>query len=670
MRKLIISLVSVASALSAVAAVPDVMLYGQMYTGTGDYGVYSFSSGATEGFEKVAGIAAEPNCGSVSAGSRFYTFSAEPGEFGKEYAVYVYDANSDYSLITRIGEAWSIAKPQQVLAYDASTSTIYTVWQESGYYGTESYLGTINLSDRTLTRVGYGSLYFGYGNTYIVAMAFNPDGELYVIASNSYLYKLDKTSGDLTMVGSTGIYPEYEQSMTFSPDGSVIYWAACNDDIAALYSVDPATGKADKIKDFSGNQEFVSLWVGAAVVADGAPAAATELSASFEGPSLSGELSFRAPEITHGGDGLEGELTYEVLAGDAAVATGAAEPGADVTCQVTVAAAGLTDFTVTFTNDCGAGEPASLNGVYVGPDVPLFVDNLALTPGDAEGEFIISWDAPSEGAHGGYVDASTLKYRLRRLPDFTVLSEDATSPYTDTFLSDVPVSCSYEVMPYVDENISGLPKTTASVMTGKPYEVPYAEDFGSTDHIGSWTVIDANDDGHTWEYQWDFGYYRAYDNENAKDEWLISPYVSLEAGAQYIFSADFRTIAQETVEVRAGTGLTAADMTVAVLEPETIPDTDYSWTPRKAAFTVPESGRYHFGIHAMTASPDDALALYVDNIKVELDPNSDIKAPEVAGDAPLRYFNLQGIEVSRDALVSGVYIITSGESAPRKVVVK
>ena len=71
------------------------MLYGQMYTGTGDYGVYSFSSGATEGFEKVAGIAAEPNCGSVSAGSRFYAFSAEPGEFGKEYAVCVYDANSE-----------------------------------------------------------------------------------------------------------------------------------------------------------------------------------------------------------------------------------------------------------------------------------------------------------------------------------------------------------------------------------------------------------------------------------------------------------------------------------------------------------------------------------------------------------------------------------------------
>lgn len=341
-----------------------------------------------------------------------------------------------------------------------------------------------------------------------------------------------------------------------------------------------------------------------------------------------------------------------------------------MTCQVTVAAAGLTDFTVTFSNGCGAGEPASLNGVYVGPDVPLFVDNLALTPGDAEGEFIISWDAPSEGAHGGYVDASTLKYRLRRLPDFTVLSEDATSPYTDTFLSDVPVSCSYEVMPYVDENISGLPKTTASVMTGKSYEVPYAEDFASSAHIGSWTVIDANDDGHTWEYQWDFGYYRAYDNENAKDEWLISPYVSLEAGAQYIFSADFRTIAQETVEVCAGTGLTAADMTLTVLEPETIPDTDYSWTPRKVTFTVPESGRYHFGIHAMTASPEDALALYVDNIKVELDPNSAVKAPEAAGDAPLRYFNLQGIEVSRDALVPGVYIISSGESAPRKVVVK
>nr|MDE6853903.1 choice-of-anchor J domain-containing protein [Muribaculaceae bacterium] len=662
MQKIIISLAALASTLFAGAAESEVLLYGQLYTGTGDYSIYSFSSGSDDGFEKVADIAAEPNCGSVSTGSRFYAFSAEPGDYGNEYAAYVYDANTGYSLITRIGDAYSIAKPQQVLAYDATTSNIYTAYQESSYYGTESYLGIVNISNRTITRVGYGSLYFGYGKTYIVAMAANPDGELYAIASNSYLYKIDKTNGDISMVGSTGIYPEYEQSMTFSPDGSVIYWAACNDDIAALYSVDPATGNATKIKDFPGNQEFVSLWVGAAVVADGAPGAATALEAVFEGPSLTGELSFVAPEITHGGDALEGELSYEVFAGDESVCSGTAYPGDKVTCTVTVAEAGLVDFTVTFSNANGAGDAASLNGIYAGPDVPVFVDNLTLTAGEGEGEFIISWDAPTVGAHGGYVDASALKYRLRRLPDFTVLSDDAVSPYTDTFVSSIPVSCSYEVMPYVDENISGLPKTTESVMTGQPYEVPYAEDFASTDHIGSWTIIDGNDDGHTWDYQWDFGYYRAYDNENAKDEWLISPYVSLEAGQQYIFSADFRTIAQETVEVCAGTGLTAADMTVVVLEAETIPDTDYSWVARKVLFTVPESGRYHFGIHAMTSSPEDALALYVDNVKVELDPNSSIGTPATVGAASQqRYFNLQGVEVSRDALVPGVYIITSGE---------
>lgn len=181
----------------AAAQPQETTLYGQLYDGSGDFAVYSFSSGADAAKEKVADIAAEPNCGSVKTDDRFYCFSKEPGDWGAEYRVYVYDITDGYTLITSIGSAYSIARDGQVLAYNPVSKKIYSVFKESGYYGTEYYLGEVNISNRTTTKIG-SSLYFGYGSTSIVAMAFNNEGELYAIASNSYLYKIDTTNANLT----------------------------------------------------------------------------------------------------------------------------------------------------------------------------------------------------------------------------------------------------------------------------------------------------------------------------------------------------------------------------------------------------------------------------------------------------------------------------------------
>ena len=114
-------------------------------------------------------------------------------------------------------------------------------------------------------------------------------------------------------------------------------------------------------------------------------------------------------------------------------------------------------------------------------------------------------------------------------------------------------------------------------MTGQPFETPWSEDFTALSAAQIWTVADANNDGHSWEYQWDFGYFRIYDNDNAKDDWLISPYIRLEEEHEYKLTFDVRTIATEELEVMLGLGLEPSDMTFTIREPETIPDTDYSW---------------------------------------------------------------------------------------------
>lgn len=630
MRKTLLSLSLAVSAAAGAASPQAVTLYGQHYNGNGDHGIYSFSSDATAGMEKVADLVAEPNCGSVKTADRFYCFSSEAGDYGAEFSVYVYDTTDNYRLITRIGSVYSIAKPSQVLAYDPSSSKIYSVFQESGYYGTDTYLGIVDLSNRTMTKVG-SSLYFGYGATTIVAMAFNSDGELYGIASNSYLYKIDKSTGNLTNIGSTGITPRYEQSMAFSPDGSTIFWAACNDDICGLYAVDPTTAATTKIKDFTDNEEFVSLWVGDIVAADGAPAAPGNLTADFPGGALSGTISFTAPVLTHAGDPLEGEIDYRIMVENTEVGSGSTFPGEETACAVTVDASGLYDFKIILSNAEGIGESATLDGVYIGVDTPMGVENLHLERGANPDEFVVTWDAPAEGAHGGYIDLSSLKYRVRRLPDFETLSEDATSPFVDSFVSEAPVKCAYEVTPYVDENTRGLSLTTNRIMVGKPFETPYSEDFSSNSTAQSWTVDDVNGDGHSWEYMWDFGYYRIYDNENPKDDWLISPYVRLETGGEYRLTFDVRTIATEKLEVKMGAGLSPEELTVPLMEAETIPDTDYDWVPRECNFTCAQGGNLHIGFHALADDPENALALYIDNVKLVQTGSSAVT--EISGDA-------------------------------------
>lgn len=66
-----------------------------------------------------------------------------------------------------------------------------------------------------------------------------------------------------------------------------------------------------------------------------------------------------------------------------------------------------------------------------------------------------------------------------------------------------------------------------------------------------------------------------------------------------------------------GLGLTPDDMVFTLHELETIPDMDYVWELREAVFDAPADDRFHIGFHAATPSPDNALAAYIDDVKVE-----------------------------------------------------
>lgn len=143
------------------------------------------------------------------------------------------------------------------------------------------------------------------------------------------------------------------------------------------------------------------------------------------------------------------------------------------------------------------------------------------------------------------------------------------------------------------------------------------------------SVIDANEDGKTWLPEEGATFYK-YNEEQAADDWLISPAFVLEAGKFYTVAVDAFCSSlsfPESIEVKMGNNESAEAMTADV-----IGRTDIDWeepqTLTNKVVSVAETGTYFFGIHAVSEA--DRAALKVSRFFVD----------ETIVDAPVAVSNL------------------------------
>lgn len=167
----------------------------------------------------------------------------------------------------------------------------------------------------------------------------------------------------------------------------------------------------------------------------------------------------------------------------------------------------------------------------------------------------------------------------------------------------------------------------AAVGFSQAATVPYSSELCEDD---AWTVVDANDDGTTWndlydnyyieESGFDYGKYYKYSRQNDADDWLISPAIMLEGGKTYTVS--FWSCARDEWEgfslSMAATNSTA-DLSAASAVLYTYPTGDYnnaSTDCRKVVCTVTPaaSGNYYFGFHA--TSEADGQGIYLTGFDV------------------------------------------------------
>ena len=161
-------------------------------------------------------------------------------------------------------------------------------------------------------------------------------------------------------------------------------------------------------------------------------------------------------------------------------------------------------------------------------------------------------------------------------------------------------------------------------------DYPYLNTFQTEEEQESFTILDANGDGDTWDFAYnsDDNWFARYTYNSAldADDWLVSPAFHLEAGKEYRLTFDtWNKGYDERIEVMVGSDATPAGMTLQAVEP-----TDVLWEepqPLEASIVVSETGTYYIGFHAI--SPADMNKLFVDNVMVDV---YEVEAPAAPTD--------------------------------------
>ena len=459
-----------------------------------------------------------------------------------------YTADLTTGTVTKVGKASVDAMPAD-LSYDYAGDQMYYLATDLSH-DSRSVFGTVNLATGKTTKVKDNI-------TYSKAMAINAAGEVYVLGNDAKLYTLDKATGDMTAVGATGLTLNGSwnfQSMDFDRATGTLYLAAwLTGDKAELYTLNTTTGAATKVGAFGAADgvHTVALTIPYIPSEDAAPKKVKNLTVTADQTgALKATIAWTNPTT----DNLDHTLTAlakaEVLRGDDLIATLTdVQPGIDASYTDEVAQAGRYKYTVRVYN----GELPSADQfveAWVGHDVSAAVGDAtaALNP-SALMQNVLTWNAPSAGKNGGFIDTQSLRYDIIRKNDNKTVASNLTAcTYTDTDLLTDLARYSYEV---VAKNADGTGATalTNDLVNGPSQAAPFVADFSTWQGGGEfWTVIDGNDDGCTFRWYNDYmnmfgqgadkGYYIYEPSETFYGyDFIVSPPLLFTEGHDYLIAA-------------------------------------------------------------------------------------------------------------------------------------
>lgn len=254
-------------------------------------------------------------------------------------------------------------------------------------------------------------------------------------------------------------------------------------------------------------------------------------------------VKFTAPSTDSKGNALQSLATVEIFRGDdtePAKTISSPQPGAPLEWTDENAIEGEASYRVCATNAEGRGLFATASS-YVGLDIPSTVNFLEARGNATNADATLSWEAPTAGMNGGYINPADLTYTVARVVDYstTVIAEGITDlSYTDKYgAADTQGKVTYKVCA---SNAKGKgPESLTNIWLGKLWQYPVNHAFDTslseewqqfdTTGTGQWVRVKKKDDVLSPDGSEGILQYRAWgQNGVLAGSVLNSPKISLE----------------------------------------------------------------------------------------------------------------------------------------------
>lgn len=535
-----------------------------------------------------------------------------------------YDIEKDVT--ESVGELSGYTSHINDMSYDYSTKTMYAISVLNDAY-TQLFTIDLNTAESKLV-ADLDRRFFTLACTY--------EGQLYGISFEGDLCKIDKTNGNVTVVGATGWHPTYYQSMEFDHSDETLYWAANlmggTDFDDCIATVDINTGAAQKVAAVGNSPQIAGLYVPFAASEKGTPSAVSDFECV---PGANGAttvaLYWMNPTQTFDGKELSSLTDIKVYRDRELIKTFEnPEMGEEMsyTDDLGDVKGGYHFYSVVASNSVGEGAEEKVR-IFVGRDIPADITTLTLQH-DGYDKAVISWNQPELGPNGGYVDASSLSYKVVRKPDGRVIADGLKQ----TTVSDENISpvgqYSYSVVASNADGESNAVETETRVF-GPAYSMPVTFDFTAFDADNSWTVMDANKDGYAWMWTKVSSGDRVMGHQASStavsDDWLISYYMPFEKDATYRAEMELHAYSADKLEF-------ALLDEMYTVKPAQVLDTVTIKGNRDkqrigVVFKAESDGYKNLGIHALSPMRADWLEVF--NLSVKKAEKSNLAAVSISG---------------------------------------
>lgn len=500
-------------------------------------------------------------------------------------------------------------------AYDPISQKVYVVGAVNDGKGTVAQLMIMNPDNYHFSKVCELTL------SSVPVIMFDGTGQLYWHElSNGNLYKMNKETGEKTLVGATGIQHQYITTGCIDYEDGTCYIASSTDNGSYIYKVDLATAKSIRVGSTPKDAELTGAYIAPNPPEGTAPAEASNIRFNFAKNSLSGTLTMSAPSKNVNGGALaaDDQLSFSLTMMGAEIAKGSAIPGQPLTIPLSFEKPDTYKMELVFSNASGKGKKSILSQ-WIGYDVPDYMEKPSLAA--KKGKFYLNWEHP-KSLLGEGLTTDDLSYKLVR-NDGVIHNVGSVTSFEEDYPAGVTLLTGYYYTIY--PIYRGF--TYKEVSTDKAFIGYVVEDYHNNlddDELAChFTTEDGNNDNQAWEWN---RLYRAYftggKQGTVKNDWLFSPGIQMKKGHKYPISFElWRELAtyDETYEVKIGLSPEASAMTDVIVANSPLEETKNEMLEtdlyKYMTYTCPEDGVYYIGVHA--TSKNGITKIFMDNFSVD-----------------------------------------------------